>query len=48
MGFTVTLILNYFELNIEEKLMEKVDNIVSYVYWRGMYFDIDIELSGVQ
>ena len=53
MNFTVTLTLNYFELNIEERLMRNIDNIVCYVYWREMcyvywyemYFDIDIELS---
>ena len=48
MNFTVTLTLNYFELNIEETLMRNIDNIVCYVYWCQMSFDIDIELSGVK
>ena len=47
--FTVRLTLNYFcELNIEERLVRYIDNIVCYVYWREMYFDIDSELSGVK
>ena len=46
MNFTVTLTLNYFELNTEERLMRNIHNIVFYVYWREMYFDINIELSG--
>ena len=28
--------------------MRNIDSIVCYVYWREMYFDIDIELSGVK
>ena len=46
--FAVTLTLNYFELNIEERLMRNINNIVYYVYWREMYFDIDSELSVVK
>ena len=48
MKFTVTFTLNNFELNIEERLMRNTDNIVCYVYWCEMYFDIDIELPGVK
>ena len=46
--FSVTFILNYLEMNIEKRLVEKVDNIMCYVYWREMYLDIDIELSEVK
>ena len=44
----MTLTLNYFELKFEERLMRNINNIVCYVYWREMYFDIDSELSGVK
>ena len=42
MNFTVSLTLNYFELNTEERLMRNIHNIVFYVYWREMYFDINM------
>ena len=48
MNFTVTLTLNYFELNIEERLMRNIDNIVCYVCWREMYFDIVSDFSRVK
>ena len=47
MSFAVILTLNYFELKFEERLMRNINNIVCYVYWREMYFDIDSQLSGV-
>ena len=46
--FAVTLTLNYFELKFEERLMRNINNIMCYVYWCEMYFDIDSELSGVK
>ena len=42
MSFAVILTLKYFELNIEERLMRNIHNIVFYVYWREMYFDINM------